>query len=104
MSQGRVVSFDGLTRDNTLLSRSRIEPSATRKAMVVSTLAPALVDPICASTCTDYRVRTVSDYVEAGIAPSTRRAYCTDLDRPRYLAEGLDPDTASCRALGRTQG
>src|SRR4029077_901653 len=69
-----------LTPDNTLSSRPRIEPSATRQAMVVSRLAPALADPFCASTRTNQPASTVEVYVEAGIAPATRRAYRTDLD------------------------
>jgi hypothetical protein len=69
-----------LTRDNTLLSRPTSEALNPPRVMVVRKLAPALADPVCASTCTDYLVRTVNDYIDAGIAPATRRAYRTDLD------------------------
>jgi hypothetical protein len=69
-----------LTRDNTLLSRPTIEPSAIRQAMVVSPLAPPLADLFCASICTNHPAGTVTAYAEAGTTPATRRAYRTDLD------------------------
>ena len=69
-----------LTRDNTLLSRPTIEPSAIRQTMVESPRAPPLADPFCASICTNHPAGTVTAYVEAGTTPATRRAYRTDLD------------------------
>jgi hypothetical protein len=44
----------------------------------VSALAPT--DPFCANICTKHLADTVTAYVEACIAPATRRAYRTDLD------------------------
>jgi hypothetical protein len=69
MSQGRVVSFDGLTRDNTLLSRP-----------TMSLWWPAGHGQEIASSATgQVSTREVEAYVEAGIGPATKRAYRTDL-------------------------
>lgn len=67
-----------LTRDNSLLSRPTIEPLATRQGMVVSPLAPPLTNLCRAGNCATGSA--VGAYVEAGIAPATRRAYCANLD------------------------
>jgi hypothetical protein len=48
--------------------------------MVVSPVAPPLADLFRSNACTVDPARTVKDYVEAGIAPATRRAYRTDLN------------------------
>jgi len=74
------VSFDGLTRDNTLLSRPTIEPSATRQAMIVRPVAAPLADSCRAGDCKHSSASAVEAYVEAGIAPVTLRAYRTDLN------------------------
>jgi hypothetical protein len=69
-----------LTRDNTLLSQLTVEPSVTREVIVASRPAPLQVGLSCAGNCTDHSAGTVEDFVEAGIAPATRRAYRADLD------------------------
>ena len=74
----RADEGSALTPDNTLLSRPTIEASAPQQAMIASPLARPRTDLSFASNCTNSG--TVADYVEAGIAPATRRAYRTDLD------------------------
>ena len=68
-----------VTLDNTLSSRPTIDPPATRQAMVVSPLAPPRTNLCRAGNCTNL-ASAVEAYVEAGIAPATRRAYRADLD------------------------
>jgi integrase len=78
MSQGRVVSFDALTRDNTLLSRPTMRDGDAEKGDEASAN-----DTFCAVTCKFEPGDAVRAYVEAGIAPATRRAYKADLDHFR---------------------
>jgi integrase len=68
------------TRDDTLSSRPTIESSATRQAMVVIPLAPPPTNLCRAVNCKHDPTGAVEAYVEAGIAPATRRAYRADLD------------------------
>jgi integrase len=79
MSQGRVVSFDGLTRDNTLLSRPTLRDRDAENGGGAS----ANYITICAVTCKSGPSDAVRAYVEAGIAPATRRAYRADLEHFR---------------------
>jgi integrase len=81
MSQGRVVSFDGLTRDNTLLSRPTMDNEDATNADVV--IAQEIASAEFAVTCKLEPSDAVRAYMEAGIAPATRRAYKADLDHFR---------------------
>jgi integrase len=80
MSQGRLVSFDGLTRDNTLLSRPTLRDgkAANGDVVIIEGIAPER-----AVTCKFEPSDAVRAYVEAGIAPATRRAYKADLEHFR---------------------
>jgi hypothetical protein len=91
MSQGRVVSFDGLTRDNTLLSRPTMDNEDATNADVV--IAQEIASAGFAVTCKLEPNDAVRAYVEAGIAAATRRAYKADLEH--FRAWGGDiPTTA----------
>jgi hypothetical protein len=79
MSQGRVVSFDGLTHDNT--SRLTINDGGATNGDVV--IAQQIASAEFAVTCKLEPNDTVRAYVEAGIAPATRRAYKADLEHFR---------------------
>jgi hypothetical protein len=79
MSRGSVVSFDGLTRDNTLLLRPTIEPPEGRQRAVADALGRPTWMLVSAVDCTDPLRADVEAYVQAGIAPATRRAYRADL-------------------------
>jgi integrase len=79
MSQGRVVSFDGLTRDSTLLSR----PTMCDGDAENGGRASANDITVGAVTCKLEPSDAVRAYVEAGIAPATRRAYKADLEHFR---------------------
>jgi hypothetical protein len=78
MSQGRLVSFGILTRDNTLLSRPTMRDGDAEKGDEASAN-----DTFCAVTCKFEPSDAVRAYVEAGIAPATRRAYKADLEHFR---------------------
>ena len=64
MSHGRVVSFDGVTHDNTLLSRPAMRDGDAENGGVAS----ANDITICAVTCKSEPSDAVRAYVEAGIA------------------------------------
>jgi integrase len=81
MSQGRIVSFDGPTRDNTLLSRPTMDNEDATNADVV--IAQQIASGEFAVTCKLEPNDAVRAYVEAGIAPATRRAYKADLEHFR---------------------
>jgi integrase len=86
MSQGRVVSFDVLTRDNTLLSELTMEDGgATNGEVVIANvvIAQQIASAEFAVTCKLEPSDAVRAYVEAGIAPATRRAYKADLEHFR---------------------
>jgi hypothetical protein len=86
MSQGRVVSFDGLTRDNTLFSELPMnDGGATNGDVMVADglIAQEIAAAEFAVTCKCEPSDTVRAYVEAGIAPATRRAYKADLEHFR---------------------
>jgi integrase len=68
-----------LTLDNTLLSRPTMRDGDAEN----SGGASANDTTICAVTCKFEPSDTVRAYVEAGIAPATRRAYRADLDHFR---------------------
>ena len=70
------MSFDGLTRDNTLLSRPTMRHGDAENSGVAS----ANDITICAVSCKTEPSDAVRTYVEAGIAPATRRAYRADLE------------------------
>jgi integrase len=75
--------FDLLTSDNPLLSRPKNEAEDAGQEVV---LAPACLlseVPHGASSCTTRVGHGVESYVQAGIAPATRRAYRADLDHFR---------------------
>jgi integrase len=74
------MPFDLLTRDNTLLSRPTIEPHDGSRAADADVLGHPTRMLLCASACTNTLHADVEAYVHAGIAPATKRAYCTDLD------------------------
>jgi hypothetical protein len=72
------MPFEVLTRDNTLLSRSTIEPPDRPRAAVANVLRhPSRM--LCAGACTNTLQADVEAYVQAGIAPATKRAYRADL-------------------------
>jgi integrase len=68
-------------RDNTLLSRPNIElPCAPQRAVTDALGRPSRM-PVCAVDCTGLLRPEVKAYVQAGIAPATKRAYRADLNR-----------------------
>jgi integrase len=77
-----VVDDQFLTRDNTLLSRPNIEPPEGPQAADADRLRyPSRM--LCAGACTEALRAEVEAYVQAGIAPATKRAYRADLDHFR---------------------
>jgi hypothetical protein len=86
MSQGRVVSFGGLTRDSTLFSELTMDDggAANGDVMIADVaIAQQIAAAEFAVTCKLEPSDAVRAYVEAGIAPATRRAYKADLDHFR---------------------
>jgi integrase len=86
MSQGRVVSFDGPTRDNTLFSELTMDDGgATNGDVMIAdvVIAQQTASAEIAVTCKLEPSDNVRAYVEAGIAPATRRAYKADLEHFR---------------------
>jgi integrase len=81
MSQSRVVSFDGPTRDNTLFSGLTMDDGGATNGGVVS--ARQIASTEFAVSCKLEPNDAVRAYVEAGIAPATRRAYKADLEHFR---------------------
>jgi integrase len=69
-----------LTRDNTHLQRPKIDVPGD--ALSAASTQSTAVEPAeeFAITCNCRLAASVQSYVEAGIAPATRRAYRTDLD------------------------
>jgi integrase len=86
MSQGRVVGFDDLTRDDTLFSELTMDDGgATNGDVMIAdvVIAQQIASAKCAVICKLEPNDTVRAYVEAGIAPATRRAYRADLEHFR---------------------
>ena len=82
MSEIKAVS-KVLARDSTLLSRPNIEPPEGPQPADAEALGRPTGVPISAIDCTDQLRAEVEAYVQAGIAPATKRAYRADLDRFR---------------------
>jgi integrase len=74
------MPFDALTRDNSLLSRPKIEPPEGPRASDALALRPPTCMPIVAGACAEMPRAGVEAYVQAGIAPATKRAYRADLN------------------------
>jgi hypothetical protein len=72
------MPFDALTRDNTL-SRPNIEPPDGPPRVDADALERPTRMLICAGTCTEKFRAEIEAYVQAGIAPATKRAYRADL-------------------------
>jgi hypothetical protein len=75
MSQGRVVGFDDLTRDDTFFSELTMDDGgATNGDVMIAdvVIAQQIASAECAVTCKLEPNDTVRAYVEAGIAPATR--------------------------------
>jgi hypothetical protein len=72
------MPFDVLAHVNTLLSRSTIEPSDP-SGYGREPAGAATDQSYRAGNCTNL-ASAIEAYVEAGIAPATRRAYRADLD------------------------
>ena len=70
----------GLTSDNHHLSRATIEAVGDVQEVEMTPSAQPIPIASCAATCTNQLDHTVECYVQAGIAPATRRAYRGDLD------------------------
>jgi integrase len=70
-----------LTRDNILLSRPTMDNEDATNSDVV--IAQEIATAERAVTCKSEPSDTVRAYVEAGIAPATRRAYKADLEHFR---------------------
>jgi integrase len=86
MSQGRVVSFDGLTHDNVFFSELPIHDGGSTNGGVMigdGVIAQQVASTEFAVTCKLEPNDAVRAYVEAGIAPATRRAYKADLEHFR---------------------
>ena len=75
------MSFDALTRDNTLLSRPTVDKEGAPNGGML--IAEGMIEVERAVTCKCDLSDTVRAYVEAGIAPATRRAYKADLEHFR---------------------
>jgi integrase len=71
--------MDVLTRDNPLLSRPKTGAEEAAKSGENDPVGNHELAPFCAIDCRDDATAKVSSYVEAGIAPATRRAYQSDL-------------------------
>ena len=74
---------DVLTRDNARLSRPNAEPNPGALAIIEQLLIfhPEALD--VADDCISAPSSTVEAYVQAGVAPATRRAYRADLEHFR---------------------
>ena len=72
--------LEGPTGDSSHLSRPATGQLTTYQEVVESPPALSFADPSFAIDCSDPSVSSVGVYVEAGIAPATRRAYRADLD------------------------
>jgi len=68
-----------LTRDNSLLSRPKIESRDDRRGADKGGLAHPTQMLNCAGACTERA--EIEAYVAGGVAPATKRAYRIDLDR-----------------------
>jgi integrase len=68
-----------LTRDNSLLSRPPIERPNRPRAADADALHHQNRMLVCAGACTETLRADVEAYVQAGIAPATKRAYRADL-------------------------
>jgi hypothetical protein len=71
----------GLTLDSAFFSRLTMDNGDATNGDVV--IAKEIASTECAVTCKLEPTDTVRAYVEAGIAPATRRAYKTDLEHFR---------------------
>jgi integrase len=71
--------MDVLTRDNPLLSRPIIAAEGVAKGDDNGSVGNHDIALLCAVDCTNDAAEKVSTYIEAGIAPATRRAYQFDL-------------------------
>ena len=81
-----------LTRDNSLLSRPKIEPPDGPRAAGTCALGHPTCMLACAGACTTVLEAEVEAYVQAGIASATKRAYRADLDHFRAWG-GIIPAT-----------
>lgn len=69
-----------LARDNVHLSRLTIDDAEVAMEVGMAASMPQALAPEFAINCTVELTATVRGYVEAGVAPATRRAYRADLD------------------------
>jgi integrase len=75
--------LDALTRDNPLLSRPTNGAEQVANGGENAPAGNHDIALLCAVDCTKSAAAKVSSYIEAGIAPATRRAYQSDLDHFR---------------------
>ena len=75
-----MVDDQSLTRDNSLLSRPNIEPLDGPQVADAEAFGHPTRMLSCAGACTEMLRAEVEAYVQAGIAPATKRAYRADLD------------------------
>ena len=81
--------LDALTRDNPLLSRPTNGAEQVANGGENAPAGNHDIALLCAVDCTKSAAAKVSSYIEAGIAPATRRAYQSDLDHFRAWGYGL---------------
>jgi integrase len=74
------MTFDALTRDNLQLTRTTNEVGEAQDEDVIAPVETSTSAALYAITCTSDLTASVQSFVEAGIAPATRRAYRGDLD------------------------
>jgi hypothetical protein len=92
MSQARAVSFDGPAPDNALFSELAMDDGGATNGDVMiadGVIAQQIASAKFAVTCKLEPSEAVRAYVEAGIAPATRRAYKADLDHFRAWGGGI---------------
>jgi len=75
--------MDALTRDNPHLSRPKIGAEEVANGDESGPVGNDEIALLCAIDCRHDATAKVSAYIEAGIAPATRRAYQSDLDQFR---------------------
>ena len=74
---------EALTRDNTHLSRPKNGPDRAPEVGMAAPVERPDRALSCADICTQIHSAKVDAYIEAGIAPATRRAYHSDLEHFR---------------------